>query len=329
MDPQADAFRQLREAGKAVRRAKKDGTPVIFVPEVVLPIELVTPESTKLAQERMQIFGAAYTENVSNVGHNPNKGEKAFTLLYEDMRKHEKVWFQIFSHDGNYMIIERCVGMLGTLATLHRQRGNLDFASEILELDGRVFKRYTDMTSRVKVREAKVCHDELKYKYDAICMNCLIDQYRRSGEQGGEESPLLKEAVSNLRVLIRHEIEYSYDFDKQNFAVILSMLHMSSVGLHTPSLSLLNRTTDTQLMGSLLAAYQLEKEKGIKDAPTGTGQPGSHRVTLSVCAKCSKQEPFLGEYKTCSGCKKVYYCGRECQKADWRTHKASCSYKAK
>ncbi|KAF7376440.1 hypothetical protein MSAN_00059600 [Mycena sanguinolenta] len=39
----------------------------------------------------------------------------------------------------------------------------------------------------------------------------------------------------------------------------------------------------------------------------------------SVCAKSG------GEMHQCSGCKAKYYCGRECQTADWKAHKKACA----
>jgi splicing suppressor protein 51 len=40
------------------------------------------------------------------------------------------------------------------------------------------------------------------------------------------------------------------------------------------------------------------------------------------CAHCDKKSASL---QTCSRCHKVQYCGRECQKAAWKTHKKDCS----
>jgi hypothetical protein len=37
------------------------------------------------------------------------------------------------------------------------------------------------------------------------------------------------------------------------------------------------------------------------------------------CAECSKPAQFK-----CSGCKKIYYCDRECQKINWKSHKIAC-----
>jgi hypothetical protein len=43
------------------------------------------------------------------------------------------------------------------------------------------------------------------------------------------------------------------------------------------------------------------------------------------CYYCNKDEPTEGpEFKTCGGCLEAYYCGRVCQKADWKQHKKFC-----
>lgn len=44
-------------------------------------------------------------------------------------------------------------------------------------------------------------------------------------------------------------------------------------------------------------------------------------VSARTCSSCKKQ----GEkFQRCGHCKKVYYCGQDCQRNDWSTHKASC-----
>jgi hypothetical protein len=45
-----------------------------------------------------------------------------------------------------------------------------------------------------------------------------------------------------------------------------------------------------------------------------------------ICRKCDKAETQLGgaSLMKCSTCKATYYCGRECQVADWKSHKIMC-----
>jgi ankyrin repeat protein len=41
-------------------------------------------------------------------------------------------------------------------------------------------------------------------------------------------------------------------------------------------------------------------------------------------SKCGRSEEDGETFNRCSRCKKVHYCGRECQRADWPKHKAAC-----
>jgi hypothetical protein len=42
------------------------------------------------------------------------------------------------------------------------------------------------------------------------------------------------------------------------------------------------------------------------------------------CAQCNKMDSEAASHKKCVGCKRVAYCDRACQKADWKRHKAHC-----
>ncbi|PVH95180.1 hypothetical protein DM02DRAFT_618079 [Periconia macrospinosa] len=52
--------------------------------------------------------------------------------------------------------------------------------------------------------------------------------------------------------------------------------------------------------------------------------------TPDKCAGCKKtpSEAGVASLKTCAKCKSVWYCDRECQKADWKVHKKICSNSA-
>ena len=45
--------------------------------------------------------------------------------------------------------------------------------------------------------------------------------------------------------------------------------------------------------------------------------------TQKTCAKCHKNQADVS-LKRCGKCHNQWYCSRECQKADWKTHKVSC-----
>ena len=70
---------------------------------------------------------------------------------------------------------------------------------------------------------------------------------------------------------------------------------------------------------------------GSEPAAGGTARPASRAdagagvpLTKAVkpCARCGTTSV---QTHKCAGCKGPYYCGRECQKADWKAgHKAAC-----
>ena len=51
------------------------------------------------------------------------------------------------------------------------------------------------------------------------------------------------------------------------------------------------------------------------------------RDRFKTCANCNTL--IKDRIQLCSGCKKVAYCNSMCQKANWKTHKKTCTYAAK
>ncbi|KAJ7154399.1 hypothetical protein C8R43DRAFT_1066382 [Mycena crocata] len=50
---------------------------------------------------------------------------------------------------------------------------------------------------------------------------------------------------------------------------------------------------------------------------------GPFQVVIGLaCHKCYKEEDV--ELSRCGGCRRISYCGTECQNADWKTHKSMC-----
>ncbi|KAJ9645258.1 hypothetical protein H2199_003264 [Coniosporium tulheliwenetii] len=50
-------------------------------------------------------------------------------------------------------------------------------------------------------------------------------------------------------------------------------------------------------------------------------------AAVATCASCARPESGPDEkLKRCAKCQTTQYCSRECQKADWKTHKKVCCY---
>lgn len=48
------------------------------------------------------------------------------------------------------------------------------------------------------------------------------------------------------------------------------------------------------------------------------------QVVRKICAVCGKGTQEREKVKACAGCGMVYYCGKQCQAADWSEHKKGC-----
>ncbi|GBE79251.1 hypothetical protein SCP_0204480 [Sparassis crispa] len=56
------------------------------------------------------------------------------------------------------------------------------------------------------------------------------------------------------------------------------------------------------------------------------GDAEAKACVLRKCSRpdCGRLEERVAEFKRCGGCKEAVYCGPECQKEDWKVHKAKC-----
>lgn len=43
---------------------------------------------------------------------------------------------------------------------------------------------------------------------------------------------------------------------------------------------------------------------------------------MAICTTCGKNQKKMDK---CSRCRDVYYCSKECQKSDWKSHKITCN----
>ena len=76
------------------------------------------------------------------------------------------------------------------------------------------------------------------------------------------------------------------------------------------------------------ATLQKHKTSGISGPaaiPLQIPLDGKFEPPTDACGRCGKKGKGVEEgLKRCMGCKKMLYCGKECQKKDWKEHKMEC-----
>jgi hypothetical protein len=69
----------------------------------------------------------------------------------------------------------------------------------------------------------------------------------------------------------------------------------------------------------------LESGEQVAVKADNLGPPGGHAATpLTKCDVCNKSFTQRDHIFVCSRCKKACYCSKECQRAEWKTHKQVC-----
>ena len=68
-----------------------------------------------------------------------------------------------------------------------------------------------------------------------------------------------------------------------------------------------------------LKAIKPDENNGLRYVSIKEEDEVKLKCLLNTCVVCGKQ----GSWKKCSTCKTDHYCGAECQKTDWKRHKAT------
>ena len=323
--------KEAKECAKLLRELMKSvpASNVFSTTNIVVSPELLIKDPTimKALQERISFYDRAKIPLMSNLNF---RGEKEYTELYEDMISHPELWEELFSHREHMVIAERCTGIIGTLATLHRQRGNLAHTLEIMEVYQKTLESYSKLVQlnrdQPNFNDAKACCEALRFKYNLVKFNCLLDQYKESVESGNGPSdatnPFLKASAKYQREMIRYEIENNIDFDHQAFAFMFMVVYQKE-----PTMKVLSKSTDEDLIEMTMWSIRASAEQG--QFPLDRTPKQAKKIALATCANCGKQEPYLNTFNQCGRCKSVRYCGKECQATHWRVHKKSCNPKNK
>ena len=233
---------------------------------------------------------------------NYTHSEAIYDALYQDIHKHPNYWFDgVFAKNRRYA--EWTVGILGTLATMRRQRGQVQDCLDILQVDAQVLQVYQDLIQEQATDPEELeCCLILTYKYHVININA-------NAQLGNSQV-----AVDSFRKVIPVELEHP------NHSQVMGWIHLLEPFFEDAdniTAAQVEELSDEQIW------FQI---KLYTDEPNQPG--GNIHYDLRICDYCGDTETMLGNYKCCSACKVTRYCSKECQRAHWTQggHKHACGH---
>lgn len=309
-DGDNDIALKTRAVSKELKKAKKLGISVVSVSMTAfgvvapgMPIPDGVPPNFPLKQAATLDFQMGPSSKPGARGN--FKGEALYKEYYEELVANKAMWMTFFDHQANYLHTEHTCGIMGTLATIYRQRGVLKDCEAVLDMEALVLEKYRLALLVGSRPQASInCFDGVEYKYHMIRYNLYFQTKRYD------------ECVPIFRKLAGYEIKYDWDFEQQTFAYY-SIVACGKM----PTAETFRSATDDEVMKMVLAPLgggerTAEEVYGIEET--------MQRMALMNCAGCGCSEGSIGVFKKCPRCQNAFYCGRECQRKNWKAHKKTC-----
>ena len=256
--------------------------------------------------------------------------EREYMALFDDMKEFRSVWFDnILTNIYNYNLCDSILVVLGTLASIKRNRGELEDTRAILELDQQIIELYDQRINTpglvhscttTSLQDMKENLEGLRYKYHLIWFSFL--------PQARSSKIVLpnfdRDIVFHFRQLVKYEIVTAGagEGDGRHLDNLKSLMNRSSL-----SLKELEKLSDTKLLEYLEQCFGFGR--GHEDKTSYYDPSIARKVALATCAHCQQKEEARGDFKCCGSCKRVYYCSPACQKSHWKEggHKLKCGEK--
>uniref|UniRef100_A0A7S2UNG7 MYND-type domain-containing protein n=1 Tax=Attheya septentrionalis TaxID=420275 RepID=A0A7S2UNG7_9STRA len=299
-----------KAVSKNVKKAKKAGMPTMTISMTAfgmvgpgMPIPDGVPPNFSLKQAALLQFTTGGPSRPNELGN--LQYEACYRAYYDDICESTSIWMTFFDHPYNYEHAEHTCGILGTLATVYRQRATDESNKEckaVLDMEEEVLKRYR--RSSIGANRAQIhCCDAIEYKMKMIQNNLAF-------QLGQYET-----CMSLFRDLAGFEQKYNISYEEQNFLFMVEAI----LG-KPPNAASLGALTDYEVREMVMAPLKL---------PTGrqraVSEKEQQRVALLACAGCGKSESTIRSFKACARCQSVVFCGKECQRQSWKSHKKICN----
>lgn len=201
---------------------------------------------------------------------------------------------QFFKYFLNHNHAGDCAMVLECLARIYFDRGDYEACGQVLHMHAKVFQHCEKHVTRSGAEDGfiRFCtYTEYKTKKLMYEMNLILKQHMKS-------VPVFKELC---QFEITHVPAKDHHFNKR-----WKKMYRKCRSL--------NKLSDAMIL-EVVKVHSLE---------LGAVRVDSAHVQLHECGLCKKKERSCGEFMNCSRCKKVVYCGRECQKKHWKVHKSEC-----
>ena len=173
---------------------------------------------------------------------------------------------------------------------------------KVLDMELEVITRYKRHSEGAPPAQVFCC-ESLEYKMNIIRYNLYFQTCRYD------------DCVPLFHVLAEHELKWNFTYDDQNYLFTIVVV------LKKPATAAALRCLSHAEVVTLVKAPLM-----LSSADTTLRvQRSKERVALQNCQACGKSETAMKTFKKCQRCKVAVYCGKDCQKADWKAHKKLCS----
>mmetsp|Transcript_29185 Transcript_29185/g.81642 ORF Transcript_29185/g.81642 Transcript_29185/m.81642 type:complete len:350 (+) Transcript_29185:51-1100(+) len=309
MAAELEAIRKMR------KQMKKAGAKEVYVGNPIAESEFGFPRNFHLklaATSAFQGHTPAGSKDKSSRGN--FKGERAYKAYYTDLVGEDReVWLALFENPDNVTHAEHTTGIMGTYATLLRQRGALDECEAVMEIYREVLVRYERVVRQNFSFDPSTmqCMEALKYKFHLIEYNVNMQRHR------------FRDNIAVWRTICDYELR---TMGVQGLGYTQQLLMVTVALQQMPTPEVLRAISDEEVMSIIM--LPVVEAGGVEALFKSVDEEmGGNKAKLNICPGCGKQEDVIGVFKSCANCRVAKYCSRACQKSDWSVHKRACRKK--
>jgi len=208
-------FDSVRAAKKVVGSVTGANVPMLsftaFGPVTtgMLPSPDGVPKNFILKQKALMAF-----QEPPRPGHRGNlKGEGDYALYCQELRDNKPEWDTFFTHPENGEHLEQSCAMLGTLATILRQRGEeLVMCELVLSVEEGLLEKLGELVGEAHDQMTVFNFESLRHKHGNIKYNLML-------ELGKYEV-----CCELWKKQVHHEIKWKLKFEEQNHAFMMQAI---------------------------------------------------------------------------------------------------------